>query len=75
MLIQHLKQLEADQLVLREAKPVVPPFVTYSLTASGKKLQPVLYAMAVWALEESGATGKNMDDFPGGQQSIAAITT
>ena len=24
MLIQHLKQLEADGLVIREAKPVVP---------------------------------------------------
>src|SRR5882672_10551681 len=41
VLIQHLKQLEADQLVQRKARPVVPPHVTYSLTASGLKLQPV----------------------------------
>ena len=34
MLIQHLKQLEADGLVLRVAIPVVPPHVTYSLTES-----------------------------------------
>ena len=48
MLIQHLKQLEKDGLVIRESKPVVPPHVTYRLTASGKALEPVLYAMAKW---------------------------
>jgi DNA-binding HxlR family transcriptional regulator len=68
VLIQQLKQLEADNLVLREARPVVPPYVTYSLTTSGKGLQPVLYAMAVWAIEDS-KTGdapldKDLRDFP-----------
>ena len=53
MLIQHLKQLEADGLVIREAKPVVPPYVTYSLSKSGRKLQLVLQAMANWAFEDS----------------------
>lgn len=53
MLIQHLKQLEADNLVARKAKPVVPPFVTYSLTASGKELTPVLRSMALWAIKDS----------------------
>ena len=52
MLIQHLKQLEADNLVLREAKPVVPPFVTYTLSNTGKGLLPVLDAMARWALKD-----------------------
>lgn len=52
MLIQHLKQLESDNLVVREAKPVVPPYVTYSLTESGQRLYPVIEAMAKWALEE-----------------------
>lgn len=52
MLIQHLKQLEADNLVLREAKPVVPPFVTYTLSNTGKGLLPVLDAMANWALKD-----------------------
>lgn len=50
MLIQHLKQLEADDLVIREAKPVVPPFVTYSLSASGRELSHTLEAMAEWGL-------------------------
>ncbi len=52
MLIQHLKQLENDNIVVRESKPVVPPFVTYSLSASGHNLKPVIDAMAGWAFEE-----------------------
>ncbi|MNL67019.1 HTH-type transcriptional activator HxlR [compost metagenome] len=52
MLIQHLKQLQEDDLVLRTAEPVVPPFVTYSLTPAGAKLRPVLDAMAVWGLDD-----------------------
>ncbi|OXB04353.1 winged helix-turn-helix transcriptional regulator [Flavobacterium pectinovorum] len=52
MLIQHLKQLEADGIVIREAKPVVPPFVTYKLSNSGRGLLPVIEAMAVWAFKE-----------------------
>ncbi len=51
MLIQHLKQLEADNLVHRKALPVIPPFVEYSLTDSGKELKPVLDAMVSWAMK------------------------
>ena len=69
MLIQHLKQLEEDGILLRKAKPVVPPFVTYSLTPSGLKLKPILYHMVVWAFENRGrnakAPYKNLADFPG----------
>jgi DNA-binding HxlR family transcriptional regulator len=53
MLIQHLKQLEADFIIIREAKPVVPPYVTYSLSKSGLELQPVLTTMAAWAVKNS----------------------
>jgi DNA-binding HxlR family transcriptional regulator len=56
MLIQHLKQLEADNLVYRKAKPVIPPFVEYSLTDSGKELRPVLDAMVGWALKNREIT-------------------
>ncbi|MEN2399033.1 helix-turn-helix domain-containing protein [Flavobacterium sp. MC2016-06] len=51
MLIQHLKQLEADGIVIREAKPIVPPFVTYRLSDAGKGLLPVIDAMAAWAFK------------------------
>lgn len=52
VLIQHLKQLEGDGLVIRKAKPVVPPYVTYSLSKTGKGLMPVIDAMALWAKKE-----------------------
>jgi DNA-binding HxlR family transcriptional regulator len=54
MLIQHLRELEADQLVSRKAQPVVPPHVEYSLTPSGQTLSPILNAMAVWGLNNQG---------------------
>lgn len=68
VLIQHLKQLEADNIIIRKAKPVVPPYVTYCLSTRGKALQPVLYAMAVWAVEGSEKNSplyeKNLEEFP-----------
>jgi DNA-binding HxlR family transcriptional regulator len=68
VLIQHLKQLEADKLLIRKAEPVVPPYVTYSLTNSGKALREVLLAMANWAVADSQehgeAFGMDMKNFP-----------
>lgn len=48
MLIQHLRELEADNLVIRDVRPVVPPHVEYRLTEKGTSLSPVLNAMADW---------------------------
>ncbi|CAN5848022.1 transcriptional regulator HypR [soil metagenome] len=53
MLIQQLKELEQDQLVLRESLPVVPPHVKYSLTKPGKGMEPILNAMAAWGLKNN----------------------
>jgi DNA-binding HxlR family transcriptional regulator len=68
VLIQQLKQLENDGLIIRRSKPVVPPFVTYELSKSGKALRPVLYAMAVWAVDNSGRQSRTfsrqLKDFP-----------
>ncbi|MBC7850251.1 MAG: helix-turn-helix transcriptional regulator [Chitinophagaceae bacterium] len=58
MLIQHLKELEADGIIVRKAKPVVPPHVTYCLSDSGKGLIPVIEAMAQWAIKENRHTIK-----------------
>ena len=49
MLIQSLKELEADKLIIRHAKPVVPPHVEYRLTDSGQDLSPVLLSMKEWS--------------------------
>lgn len=57
MLIQHLKQLEADNLLIREAKPVVPPFVTYTLTEAGQELEAVINSMAVWSFRDMERSG------------------
>jgi len=68
VLIQQLKQLENDGLIIRRSKPVVPPFVTYELSKSGKALRPVLYAMAVWAVGNGGRQSRTfsrqLKDFP-----------
>lgn len=53
MLIQHLKQLQEDNLINRKAEDIVPPHVVYSLTPSGEELGPVLLAMAEWAIKDS----------------------
>ena len=52
MLIQHLKQLVEDELVIREATAVIPPVVHYRLSTSGQKLTPVLDSMAAWAIDD-----------------------
>jgi DNA-binding HxlR family transcriptional regulator len=48
MLIQNLRELEADNLIMREVKPVVPPHVIYSLTGPGQALKPMFDSMAHW---------------------------
>ncbi|HLZ87697.1 MAG TPA: helix-turn-helix domain-containing protein [Puia sp.] len=55
MLIQHLRELETDGLIVRVAKPVVPPHVEYSLSEDGMTLAPILGAMANWGLARRGA--------------------
>jgi DNA-binding HxlR family transcriptional regulator len=68
MLIQHLKQLEADGIIIRESKPVVPPYVSYRLSETGMGLRPVMYAMSKWAVEDSEMSGnpiyRSLGDFP-----------
>ncbi|WP_342089408.1 winged helix-turn-helix transcriptional regulator [Dyadobacter sp. OTU695] len=68
VLINQLKQLEHDGLLIRKSKPVVPPYVTYELSKTGKALRPVLFAMAEWAVAYSDkfseAFSVQMKDFP-----------
>ncbi|MBO9632457.1 MAG: helix-turn-helix transcriptional regulator [Chitinophagaceae bacterium] len=68
VLIQQLKQLETDGLIIRKSKPVVPPYVTYELSKQGKALRPVLFSMAEWAVKNGGKQSrqfvKQMADFP-----------
>jgi DNA-binding HxlR family transcriptional regulator len=56
MLSQTLRTLEADGIVAREAHPVVPPHVDYSLTDRGCELAALLRPLAAWAAA-TGAAG------------------
>lgn len=59
MLTQQLRELEEDGIIHREVYLQVPPKVEYSLTETGKTLQPVLDAMHDWGvkyLESRSAT-------------------
>lgn len=48
MLTQHLRELEADGVVVRDVREQVPPHVEYSFSAKGRTLLPLLDAMADW---------------------------
>ena len=43
-----LKDLEADQLIVRTEYPEVPPRVEYRLSARGESLLPILHDMCDW---------------------------
>lgn len=57
MLTQHLRELEADGILLRTVWAQVPPHVEYSLTPKGGALVPILEAMARWGYENSNEPG------------------
>ena len=48
MLAQTLRTLEADGLLLRDARPVVPPHVEYSLTPLGAELAQRVVPLMQW---------------------------
>ncbi|MFE7896521.1 winged helix-turn-helix transcriptional regulator [Streptomyces sp. NPDC057424] len=55
MLTQTLQTLERDGLVHRDAQPVIPPRVDYSLTGLGREAAEQVRALARW-------THRRMDD-------------
>ncbi|WP_405659870.1 winged helix-turn-helix transcriptional regulator [Streptomyces sp. RK9] len=55
MLTQTLQTLERDGLVHRDAKPVIPPRVDYSLTGLGREAAELVHTLAAW-------TDRRMDD-------------
>ncbi len=55
MLIQQLRDLEGDGIVLRTVHPQVPPKVEYELTQWGKAMCPALDALLEWAAQRPTA--------------------
>ncbi|HEY3574608.1 MAG TPA: helix-turn-helix domain-containing protein [Arthrobacter sp.] len=53
MLAQTLKTLEADGFVRRDAQPIIPPRVDYSLTGRGDELAALLLPLVAWVAEHA----------------------
>ena len=51
MLIQELRELEADGLVARTVHQQVPPKVEYALIGPGEQVRPVLQALLGWSTD------------------------
>lgn len=51
ILIQQLKQLAEDGVVIRHQYPEVPPRVEYHLTDVGRSLLPIMHQLKDWSLE------------------------
>ncbi len=51
VLTARLRMLEQQGLVTRTMYPTIPPTTEYELTKIGRKLEPVLNAMAVFGIE------------------------
>lgn len=55
MLSNQLKELEADDLIVRKEYPQVPPKVEYYLSKRGESLMPILEELCKWG-------GKHIND-------------
>ncbi|MGG1663370.1 winged helix-turn-helix transcriptional regulator [Brevibacillus sp. NRS-1366] len=61
MLIQQLRELEEDGIVIRKVYNQVPPKVEYSVTELGMTMAPILSALCEWGenyLEETFDKGE-----------------
>lgn len=58
MLTKQLRELEADKIISRKVYPEVPPKVEYSMSAYGKKLEPVIQALQMWGSQHLEKIGK-----------------
>jgi len=58
MLIQALRELEADEIVHREVFHEIPPKVEYSLTELGQRLNTALLPLGDWGEENMAGIAK-----------------
>ncbi|MDT0344336.1 winged helix-turn-helix transcriptional regulator [Streptomyces litchfieldiae] len=75
MLAQTLQTLERDGFVHREARPVIPPHVDYSLTPLGEEAARQVWGLARWVeqrMPEVRATQERYDRARAGTRQAAA---
>lgn len=63
MLAQTLQTLERDGMVLREAHPVIPPRVDYSLTPLGMEAAEYVSALAHWVEARMCAVSEAREEY------------
>ncbi len=51
VLTSNLREMEANDLLMRKVYAEVPPRVEYTLTETGMSLRPILEAMFLWGNE------------------------
>jgi len=51
MLTRQLRELEADQIIVRTIYQEIPPKVEYSLTEFGETLEPILKMLQKWGMQ------------------------
>jgi DNA-binding HxlR family transcriptional regulator len=64
MLAQTLKTLEGDGFIWRDAQPIIPPRVDYSLSDRGQELAALMLPLVAWIAEhatEIVGTGSGRD--------------
>ena len=66
MLARTLRSFEAEGLVLRDARPVVPPHVEYSLTPAGREVTERLVPLVAWTEEHAARAAAHGERSPAG---------
>jgi DNA-binding HxlR family transcriptional regulator len=74
MLAQTLQNLERDGLVNRDAKPVIPPHVEYSLTDLGREAAEQVSALALWTNERVDDVQKAREKYDAAKGRAAAVS-
>ncbi len=72
VLIQQLKELQADSIVDRTDYKEIPPKVEYSLTPFGRTLAKALAPLCVWGTEHMGEVTRLMVQRQAGKDAGAA---
>lgn len=73
MLAQTLRTLERDGFVDRDAKPVIPPRVDYTLTALGREAAEQVWALARWSERSLDAVDEARTAYDARKQGRASV--